>query len=221
MKWTIGILCAGLLASPLQSSEAAPTESVAAASYKVYEIPVESPHYSVPPSPADGRTLAVDPAIVTASPFGWHDTDGVAGPELTTTEGNNAHAYTDIDADNLPDPGGSPDGGAGLLFDFPIDLTAPPSTYRPATVTNLFYWNNMIHDVFHNYGFDEAAGNFQDNNYGNGGLGADSVQAEAQDGSGTNGANFSTPPDGRARACSSSSAHFPLPMSTAPSTTWW
>ena len=63
-------------------------------------------------------------------------------------------------------------------------------------MTNLFYWNNVIHDVQYRYGFDEAAGNFQVNNYGRGGVGNDSVQAEAQDGSGTNNANFATPPDG-------------------------
>ena len=47
--------------------------------------------------------------------------------------------------------------------------TQAPSTYRPAAVTNLFYWNNIIHDVQYQYGFDEAAGNFQVNNYGRGG----------------------------------------------------
>ena len=63
-------------------------------------------------------------------------------------------------------------------------------------MTNLFYWNNIVHDVQHRYGFTEAAGSFQVNNYGNGGLGNDSVRAEAQDGSGSNNANFMTPPDG-------------------------
>src|SRR5690554_423799 len=56
--------------------------------------------------------------------------------------------------------------------------------------------NNIMHDVWYNYGFDEASGNFQQNNYGNGGLGNDHVFAQAQDGGGTNNANFATPPDG-------------------------
>ena len=64
-------------------------------------------------------------------------------------------------------------------------------------MTNLFYWNNIIHDVQYQYGFDEAGGNFQVNNYGSGGAGNDGVQAEAQDGGGTNNANFGTPPDGQ------------------------
>ncbi|WP_262988424.1 M36 family metallopeptidase, partial [Enterococcus faecium] len=88
----------------------------------------------------------------------------------------------DIDADNVADPGSDPDGGFALRFDFPLDLTLQPETYRPAAVTNLFYWNNIMHDVTHGYGFDEASGNFQVNNYGNGGLGNDDVRAEAQDG---------------------------------------
>jgi hypothetical protein len=174
----------------------APTASMVG-SYRVYQMPIESPMHSTPPTPADGRTLVANPDVASASPFGWHDTNGAAGAEFTTTQGNNVHAYTDIDANNSPDAGSSPDGGAGLAFDFPLDLTLAPSAYRPAAVTNLFYWNNIIHDVLHQYGFDEAGGNFQVNNYGNGGLGNDDVRAEAQDGSGTNNANFFTPSDGQ------------------------
>ncbi len=54
----------------------------------------------------------------------------------------------------------------------------------------------MIHDALYEYGFNEAAGNFQENNFGLGGSGSDSVNAEAQDGSGTDNANFATPADG-------------------------
>ena len=75
--------------------------------------------------------------------------------------------------------------------------TDVPLDYRDAAVTNLFYWNNIVHDVLYQHGFDEAAGNFQVSNYGNGGLGNDDVRAEAQDGSGRNNANFGTPVDGQ------------------------
>ena len=51
----------------------------------------------------------------------------------------------------------------------------------------------MVHDLSYQYGFNEEAGNFQVNNYGKGGAGGDDVRCEAQDGSGTNNANFSTP----------------------------
>ena len=159
-------------------------------SYRVYPIPVENP--------GDGeRALVTNPASAEASPFGWHDTNGVAGPEFTRTQGNNVHAYADRSNDNLPDPGTDPDGGPGLDFDFPLDLESRPLDSRDAIVTNLFYWNNIIHDVLHGYGFDEPAGNFQINTYGRGGTGGDDVRAEAQDGSGRNNANFFTPVDGQ------------------------
>ncbi|MCX7556600.1 M36 family metallopeptidase [Xanthomonadaceae bacterium JHOS43] len=171
---------------------------VSDAQYRAYGVPVESPLHSSPPTPADGRVTLLDPHHVTASPFAWHDTNGVAGAEFTVTQGNNVHAYTDTDNNNTPDPGSSPDCGASLNCVFALDLTLAPSTYRPAAVANLFYMNNMMHDVSYPFGFDEAGGNFQVNNYGRGGLGNDSVNAEAQDGAGTNNANFGTPPDGQA-----------------------
>jgi len=163
---------------------------VAADTYEVYDAPTEAPSFGP-------RTTVVNPADPTASPFGWFDTDGVAGAESTLTQGNNVIAYTDTDGNNIIDPGSQPDGGASLLFDFPIDLGAAPLVYKDALVSNLFYWNNTLHDTFYAYGFDEAAGNFQQNNYGNGGSGGDAVLAEALDGAMTNNANFATPPDGQ------------------------
>ena len=157
-------------------------------SHRVFPFPTEAPSFGP-------RALVSNPAT-SASPFGWNDTNGVAGAESTLTIGNNVSAYTDLDDDDVPDPGSSPNGGAGLAFDFPLDLTQPPSTYRPAAVSNLYYANNRIHDVLYRYGFNEAAGNFQVNNYGNGAAGQDPVNAEAQDGGGVNNANFGTPPDG-------------------------
>lgn len=47
------------------------------------------------------------------------------------------------------------------------------------------------------YGFDEDAGNFQDNNFGKGGKGGDSIIALIQDGGGKNNAFFYTPKDGK------------------------
>lgn len=159
-------------------------------SYRVFAVPVESPSHG-------SRTLELNPYEPTASDFGWHDTNGATGAEYTITRGNNVHADTDLDANNTPD-GNAPDGGAGLVFDYAFDDTQAPSTYRPFAITNLFYWNNIMHDVSYLYGFNEVAGNFQQNNYGNGGAGNDYVRADAQDGSGTNNANFSTPADGGA-----------------------
>ncbi|MFP2932496.1 M36 family metallopeptidase [Pyxidicoccus sp. 3LG] len=169
---------------------------VASDSYKVYPLPVESPNHTSPLPTADGRVVVTNPANTTASPYGWHDTNGAAGAEYLLPRGNNVHAYEDRDANGAA-PTTQPNCTSTLNCNFVIALTGAPSTYIPAAVTNLFYWNNIIHDVTYLYGFNEAAGNFQVNNYGKGGLGNDDVRAEAQDGGGSNNANFSTPPDGQ------------------------
>ncbi|HEX9951753.1 MAG TPA: M36 family metallopeptidase, partial [Rubricoccaceae bacterium] len=171
-----------------------PAEEMAG-SYKVYAMPVESPSHAGSTT-ADLRTTVANSDNAIASPFGWHDTDGAAGPEYTITRGNNAYAYTDTDSNDTPDAGSSPDGGASLTFAPTLDLTLAPSANRPASVVNLFYWTNVLHDVMYQYGFTEPAGSFQTNAYGRGGAGNDAALVEAQDGSGTDNANFVTPPDG-------------------------
>lgn len=120
----------------------------------------------------------------------------------TVTTGNNVESYLDTNADNAPDA----NNGSGLSnghassatqdFTFPFSTAVDPRTQQAAVVTNLFYFNNIMHDFSYALGFTETARNFQTDNYGRGGIGADSVRAEAQDGSGTNNANFATPPDG-------------------------
>ena len=162
------------------------TNTALAGSYNVYPIPIESPNYG-------GRSIVTDPDNAIASPFGWHDTNGANGAEFTITRGNNVHAYED--GNNV---GYSPDGGAALNFNFPINTvyTIGVDESEDAIITNLFYWNNIVHDITYQYGFDEASGNFQSNNYGNGGVGNDFVNAEAQDGSGTCNANMGTGNDG-------------------------
>ncbi|MEZ5008235.1 MAG: T9SS-dependent M36 family metallopeptidase [Chitinophagales bacterium] len=160
----------------------------ASSGYNVFTIPVESPIHGP-------QTLISSPENLVASPFGWHDTNGSEGPEYTITRGNNVYAYED--ADNNDNPGYSPEGGTGLLFDFPFTFDTAPLNNQDAALTNLFYMSNIVHDVMYNYGFDEQAGNFQANNYGNGGQGGDHVRAEGLDGSGFNNANFFTPRDGQ------------------------
>ncbi|MDQ3101803.1 MAG: T9SS-dependent M36 family metallopeptidase, partial [Bacteroidota bacterium] len=169
-------------ASPLAS--APPPDG---SNYRVFPFPIESPSHGP-------YTLVTDPADAVASPFGWHDTDGQPGAEYTITRGNNVLASEDLM--NFDIPGYSPDGGTALSFDFPFAPQQEPVTYLDASITNLFYTCNVLHDVWYQYGFDQQSGNFQANNYGNVGDGFDEVIAEAQDGGGTNNANFGTPPDG-------------------------
>lgn len=166
--------------------------TVVANSYLVYAFPVESPNHG-------NRTLEISPweGIGDAGTLGWHD-DGTN--VSNHTKGNNVDAYEDNDNNNAPTGGNAAraDGGANHEFDFPLDLTVDPVTQQDPIITNLFYWNNILHDVMYQYGFDEPSGNFQEDNLGRGGAGSDYVYGEAQDninGAGNN-ANFSTPPDG-------------------------
>lgn len=181
-------VCTSTCEAKMPSSGGGSTINVASpGQYTVFQLPIESPNHGV-------RSTSIDPADALASPFGWHDTDGTIGAEFTITRGNNVFAYEDADNDDLP--GFSPDGGPSLVFNFPYTNSSTPDSNQSAAITNLFYMNNMIHDIWYQHGFDEVSGNFQVNNYNNGGLGADEVFAEAQDGGGTNNANFATPPDG-------------------------
>ncbi|MES2736718.1 MAG: M36 family metallopeptidase [Verrucomicrobiota bacterium] len=166
------------------------------ASYRVFTTesptPMSPGHETVSSlqPPRVERALVTTAAVVpAASPAGW-----LAADENITT-GNNADAYTDANADNVADLPRT-DGGPGRVFDFSLDLNLEPWTHKDASVTQLFYWTNFAHDRLYELGFTEAAGNFQLANFGRGGEGSDPVNAEAQDGSGTNNANFSTPVDG-------------------------
>ncbi len=153
-------------------------------SYSVFtDNPIDTP-----------QTLKAGPGAGNAeSPSGWLDSGSHRTIDIS---GNNVNAYLDATNTNSADAGGSAvsDGN----FNTAINLGLQPTTTgnRAVAVQNLFYLNNVIHDKLYKHGFDEAAGNFQENNFGNGGSGSDSVNAEAQDGSGTNNANFSTPNDG-------------------------
>lgn len=123
--------------------------------------------------------------------------DWWAGVNAENLISNNASTYLDRDQQpNQPDQPrlAAPDGN----FSFPVDLTQAPllENNQKAAQVNLFYWVNRYHDILYSFGFNEAAGNFQTNNFGLGGNGNDAINAEAQDGGGINNANFSTPPDG-------------------------
>ncbi|SEW31708.1 Por secretion system C-terminal sorting domain-containing protein [Chryseobacterium wanjuense] len=154
------------------------------ASYNIFALPLEAPTFG-------SRSIVNNPWIITASPEGWHY-DGTT--RYTYTRGNNVYAYEDTAGTNII--GFSPDGGAARNFDYPFSINADPSSNLSASVTNLFYMNNKIHDIFYMFGFTPAARNFQQTNFGLGGLGSDYVNAEAQDGGGINNANFATPADG-------------------------
>jgi extracellular elastinolytic metalloproteinase len=109
------------------------------AKYNVYPVGVNDPH--------DGdRELVINPEDKDASPIGWHD-QGSRGKFYTTTIGNNVWASSNWDGTDSYKKKFRPQGSKGrdgaLTFDFPIDLHKSPRNYINASVTNLFYWNNI------------------------------------------------------------------------------
>ncbi len=162
--------------------------------------------YNVVPFPAENTNIANISTVTNpwemagtnnkATTLGWHY-DGTTTYNIS--RGNNVFAYDDSANKNAPGSVATsvtalPD----LSFSFTPDfnLNTSLSVNKSSAITNLFYWNNLMHDVMYQYGFDEPAGNFQANNLGRGGLGNDFVLAESHDGSGLNNSNFSTPDDG-------------------------
>lgn len=174
------------------------TVNLSEATYRVYTSDSPSPFSPGYPTPVTNQPSLASRQLVTfaavdtnASPSGWiSDTDN-------ETLGNNVDAHLDQNGDDnpeLPRPHGNP----WHVFDFPLDLTKSPQSYSDASVVQLFYLCNFMHDRLYELGFTEEAGNFQNNNFGRGGIEGDALQADAQDGSGTDNANMSTPPDGMA-----------------------
>ena len=163
------------------------------ATYNAFSFPVESPIHGE-------RSVFGEDIYGAASPFGWHDIDGDGEADYTITRGNNVHAYADRESTDFSSDD-EPDGGMDLTFDFSYDLANEADDMADASITNLFAANNQLHDITHILGFNEAAGAFQQNNFGNGGSGGDPVIAQGYDGidlstPNLNNANFSTPADG-------------------------
>ena len=175
---------------------------VTTASYRVIPLPAESPIH-----PGGAPALRTDPwlnagVVANAVTLKWHT--GAAAADYDYTRSNNVWAYEDRTAPantgTIAKSASSTTAFPNLTFNFVPDFTLEPTVTSPPNqqfnITNLFYWNNIAHDVLYAYGFTEAGKNFQDDNLGRGGAGNDHVNAEAQDASGTNNANFSTPADG-------------------------
>jgi len=153
----------------------------------------------VPPMAARSNIVVVgNEGTSSFNNLGWI-TDG-----NNTTDGNNVEAGIDRDGTNgvdLPLITGSPNRVFTATYNPPPGNPAPgddPLTAQAqrGEIINMFYWVNRYHDDTYRLGFTEAFRNFQNDNFGRGGAGADRVSAETQDSSGTNNANFNTPADG-------------------------
>ncbi len=148
-----------------------------------------------------------------SSPRGWlargiHRENHIAGNNTTT--GIQIADYEELPPE-LDPPAGAIIGGGRFLQ--PADLTQQPTTAvnQRVAVQNTFFHINKIHDVLWRLGFDEAAGNFQLNNFGRGGLGGDAVVVRARLRGFFNNANMATPPDGEAPLMNLGIFEGPLP----------
>ena len=167
------------------------------ATYRVIPYPAESPQHT-----GGAHAVVTNPWTLTAgnaTTLKWHNNGTL---DFNYTRGNNVWAQEDRNGNNgtgIPATSNTP--SDPLNFEFTPNYTVTPTQTTPVpnqqfNTTNLFYWNNIIHDLSYQYGFDEVSGNFQASNLGRGGAENDYVLADAQDGSGTNNANFATPADG-------------------------
>ena len=148
-------------------------------------------------APYVARTLLTLTGMESPNTFnnlGWI-TDG-ANSGNGWTDGNNVQAGIDRDGIDGVD---APVSGVNRVFNFPCS----PETDEPVTppcqnadVTDVFYWTNLFHDRLYLLGFTEQARNFQNDNFGRGGIAADRISAQVQDSVTTNNANFTAPPDG-------------------------
>ena len=183
----------------------------AAFSYRVWagadgdHLPFSGPQgYDGTPNPSaslDGyQPTFIAPNLITL-PYGPISTkDPWLAPDAAETNGNNADAYADLFSPDGFSAGDLRASTTGLLqFDRTYDVTTAPGSSQKqqmAAIAQLFYDVNFLHDWYYDAGFNEAAGNAQNDNYGRGGLGGDSMKAEAQDFGGKNNANMSVPSDG-------------------------
>ncbi len=154
--------------------------------------PLDGPTVSFSPHPTgkpDGSYPAfVKPNLVSMAGFNKNGA-GTFDPWLPSgaleTRGNNVDAYTDIQA---------PDGFSGgdfrasttgaNAFDRIYDVTKDPLSSEAqgmAAVGQIFYVTNWLHDWWYDSGFNEAAGNAQQDNYGRGGIAGDPLLAEGED----------------------------------------
>lgn len=172
--------------------------------------PLEGPIQDFAPHPTgvpDGTMPALIPSNLVLMEGFNNNPSGQADPWLPNnareSSGNNVDAYSD---DNQPDGYSNgdlravptADGEFDRTFDFDVEATANDDQIM-ASVTELFYVNNWLHDWWYDSGFDEAAGNAQENNFERGGIGGDPINAQAQDnvaGGSRNNANMATPADG-------------------------
>ncbi|KAI9146268.1 Fungalysin metallopeptidase-domain-containing protein [Paraphysoderma sedebokerense] len=156
----------------------------AAAVYEVF------PSLGFSNDPSQGaRERVLDPEQPSASPKGW--------TEAGLTIGNNVIARESANNRSEPQRSAKAIADSQFLNNFTFPLSNNINESIDASLTQVFYSTNLLHDIAHGFGFTESAGNFQQDNFGKGGQGNDPVIAEILDLSQKDNAIMRTPGDGR------------------------
>ncbi len=189
--------------------------------YRVWADPVTGIPYDTPagngvhpklvPLPDGAQHSFVPAQDVTLPNLAFSNNDPWLAPGATQTDGNNADAFINWFS---PDGIGTPTtttptdpangdhraqitGADQFLHNHQPDVDGSSVSARSASIAQLFYNVNFLHDWFYDAGFNEAGRNGQKNNFGRGGLGNDDMKAQAQDFQSFNNANMLTPADGQ------------------------
>jgi hypothetical protein len=117
---------------------------------------------AVPPSP---NPPPIFPRVLKSfagdesSPRGWvYDTETIGNNVIARTSWQGIDSATAGQTARMTDD----------VFSHALELgpgVRGPQNFADAAVTNLFYWCNFMHDYYFKLGFDEPAGNFQQENF--------------------------------------------------------
>ena len=168
--------------------------------------PLDSPLASFAPHPTgvpDGSAPGFIPSNLVVMEAFNQPHDKWLPDNATTTSGNNAEAFADLDANRVFGPGDiRPEVRAGRVlnytYDHELEPLATPDQSKAAAV-NAFFLVNWMHDWWYDSGFTEATGDGQLDNFGRGGAAGDPLLITSQAGANTglrNNADMSTPADG-------------------------
>ncbi|HMG25071.1 MAG TPA: M36 family metallopeptidase, partial [Kofleriaceae bacterium] len=180
--------------------------------YRVYgettgvRRPLDGPLQGFSPHP----TGVPDGSAGTPSPANLIVMEAFNGPvdkwlpdNATTTSGNNAESFSDLDNTFSFTAGDvRPEVKSGRILNYNYNHALGPldtPDQSKAAAVNVFYMANWLHDWYYDSGFTEATRNAQADNFGRGGAGGDPLLLLAQAGANTglrNNANMATPADG-------------------------
>ncbi len=168
--------------------------------------PLDGPLESFAPHPT-GVPDGSAPEFIPSNLLVMEAFNGPVDPWLpnnaTTTSGNNAEAFADLDADVVFSPGDvRPEVKSGRVLNYTynheLEPIATPDQSK-AGVVNAFFLVNWMHDWWYDSGFTEATGNAQADNFGRGGIDGDPMLVTSQAGANAglrNNADMTTPSDG-------------------------